>query len=92
MNYTRISDIEPSSVILSHANYSKISKYDAKIMQKQIEAKKKNYIIDPHHYNFIHGKILCPRNATKQPMSTVELGYKSTRGPMFHQQGHSPRS
>ena len=78
-----ISGTEPSSVILSQKGViSKVGKWCPKKSQKEAEAKRDG-VINQQNYNFNkfwYEKFWCSKNATKQPKSTVELGYMCPRG------------
>ena len=55
MDHTRVSGIEPSSVILSQTKYYKRLECNAKIMPKQVEAKGDG-VRNPQNYNLVNFK------------------------------------
>ena len=72
----RISDVEPSSVILSQRKKLKNLKNNAKKVPEEDEAKMDG-AINPQNFNFnqfLHRQFKCSQSATNQPNSTVELG------------------
>ena len=82
MDHMRISDNEPSSVILSKKKVVQKLKRDVQKVPYQAKVKWDG-VINPQNYNcsqFSSRKILMLSKATNQPKSTVELGYMCPRG------------